>query len=118
MTMASSTTNPTESVSAINDRLSTLNPSRYIAVNVPTMDIGSARLGMIVAETLRKNTKMTITTNAMVRINVNLTSPTDWRIERDRSNNVSNFTDGGSCVRRTSNLLITSSTTWTVLVPG
>ena len=35
ITIASSTTKPVEIVSAINDRLSRLNPSRYITANVP-----------------------------------------------------------------------------------
>src|SRR5947209_13671893 len=59
MTMASSTTNPTDRVSAIRDRLSRLYPSRYITTKVPTMDIGSATLGMAVAERLRRDRKST-----------------------------------------------------------
>ena len=47
MTIASSTTNPVEIVSAINVRLFRLNPIRYIAANVPISDRGTAAAGMI-----------------------------------------------------------------------
>ena len=61
--MASSTTKPVAMVSAISDRLLRLKPSRYIAPNVPTSDSGTDRLGMMVAGTLRRNTKITSTTS-------------------------------------------------------
>ena len=85
ITMASSTTNPTASVSAINDKLSRLKASAYITANVPTSDIGNASDGITVAETLRRNRKITITTNAIVSISVTFTSCTDSRIPWDRS---------------------------------
>src|SRR2546422_738842 len=66
ITMASSTTKPVEIVSAISVRLLRLYPRRYIAANVPTKDSGTATLGMIVADGLRRNRKITITTKAMV----------------------------------------------------
>ena len=66
-TMASSTTKPTARVSAISDRLSRLYPSRYITANVPTMDIGSARLGIAVARMFRRKRKITITTRQSAR---------------------------------------------------
>ncbi len=50
ITMASSTTKPVEIVSAIRDRLSSEYPSRYITPKVPTMDSGTAMLGMTVAD--------------------------------------------------------------------
>ena len=65
--MASSTTKPTASVSAISDRLSMLKLSRYITENVPMTDMGSARLGMIVAVTLRRKRKITSTTSTSAR---------------------------------------------------
>src|SRR5438874_628367 len=65
ITTASSTTNPTDNVKAISERLSRLKPSRYIAANVKTIEVGSARVGMIVALTLRINRKMTSTTSPM-----------------------------------------------------
>jgi hypothetical protein len=59
MTMASSTTNPTHRVRAMSERLSRLYPARYMTENVPTMDMGSARLGMTVAERFLRKRKMT-----------------------------------------------------------
>src|SRR5581483_2566774 len=85
MTMASSTTNPTDNVSAISDRLSSEYPSRYMTANVPTIDMGSAKLGMAVAEMFRKNKKMTRITSINASSNVNFTSPTELRMESERS---------------------------------
>ena len=59
MTIASSTTNPVAIVSAISDRLLRLNPARYITAKVPTSDNGTDRLGINVAEGLRRKTKIT-----------------------------------------------------------
>ena len=83
--MASSTMKPTASVSAISERLFRLKPSTYITTNVPTIDIGIARLGMSVAETLRRNRKITSTTSAMASSSVNSTSCTEARIVTERS---------------------------------
>ena len=81
ITIASSTTNPVEIVSAISDRLSRLYPSAYIAANVPTSDSGTATLGIIVAYRLRRNRKITSTTSPMVSISSNSTSFTDaWML--------------------------------------
>ena len=88
ITMASSTTKPTASVSAISDRLSSEYPNAYITAKVPMSDIGSARLGMIVAETFRRKMKITITTRNSVSISVNFTSSTDSSIETDLSYSV------------------------------
>ncbi len=85
MTMASSTTKPTASVSAISERLSRLKPSGYISANVPTIEIGSARLAIAVAEMLRRNRKITITTSADASTSVNWTSRMDSRIMTERS---------------------------------
>jgi hypothetical protein len=62
-TIASSTTKPTDSVSAISDRLSRLYPSADMPANVPTIAIGSASEGMIVADARRRNRKITPTTS-------------------------------------------------------
>ena len=48
-------------------------------------DIGTARLGMTVAERLRRNRKITITTRATVSLSVNFTSFTDARMDCERS---------------------------------
>ena len=71
ITMASSTTNPVEIVSAISVRLFRLYPKRYMTPNVPTIESGTATLGITVAERFRRNKKITITTNATVNISSN-----------------------------------------------
>ena len=118
MTMASSTTKPIDSISAIIDRLSMLKPNGYIAANVPTIDSGSARLGMMVAETLRRKTKITSTTSTSARIIVNFTSVNELRIDSERSNRTCSSTDGGSWSCSCGSSCLTSSATATVLVPG
>ena len=64
ITMASSTTKPVATTSAIRVRLLTEKPARYMTPKVPTSDSGTATLGMIVAGRLRRKRKITITTSA------------------------------------------------------
>src|ERR1044071_9366473 len=52
----------------------------YITANVPMIEKGRARLGMTVAQTLRRKTKITMMTSASVRSMVNWTSRYDSRI--------------------------------------
>src|SRR4051812_32447322 len=98
ITIASSTTNPTESVRAIKERLSMEKSQRYITANVPTSESGKAKLGITVAETFRRNKKMTRTTRKSASSNVNLTSSTELRIVRERSFRTIIEIEGGSCV--------------------
>jgi hypothetical protein len=65
MTMASSTTKPVATVSAISDRLSRLKPSRYIAPKVPISDSGTATLGTSAARESRSIRNTTSTTSAI-----------------------------------------------------
>jgi hypothetical protein len=118
MTMASSTTNPTESVRAISERLLRLKPSRYITANVPTIESGKARLGMTVAERFRRKRKMTMTTRASVRTSVKRTSSTDSRIAIERSNRTRRVAAAGSCFWKEGKSSRIRSTIWTVFVPG
>ena len=57
----------------------------YIAAKVPMIEKGSARLGMTVAHTFLRNTKMTMMTSARVSAMVNWTSRYDARIVSERS---------------------------------
>ena len=118
MTIASSTTNPTDSVRAISERLSTLKPSRYITANVPTSDIGIARLGISVARRFRRNRKITRITSPSVSTSVNFTSSTDARIDAERSYSSLIVTHAGSCSRNDGSRALTALTTATVFVPG
>jgi hypothetical protein len=63
-TMASSTTKPVATVSAISDRLLSEKPSRYITPKVPSSDTTVATAGMMVARALRRNTLTTSTTSS------------------------------------------------------
>ena len=94
-TIASSTTKPTEMVSAISEMLSRLNPTRYITAMAPSSDSGTTRPGITVTRTLRKNSRITSTTSAMVRPKVNSTSPTEVRMVSVRSDKMSTVTAGG-----------------------
>ena len=118
MTMASSTTKPTDSVSAMSERLSRLYPSRYITANVPDDGQGRARLGMMVAERFRRNRKITRTTRAMASSSVNWTSWTESRIDCDRSYRMSRETAAGIWARNAGKRPLIASTTSTVFVPG
>ena len=86
MTMASSTTKPTDSVSASSVMLLIEKPKAYIAAQVPISEIGTASAGMMVAETVRRNRKITRMTSAMAIASVSCTSATASRIEIERSN--------------------------------
>ena len=74
MTMASSTTKPTDSVSASSVMLLIEKPSAYIAAKVATSEIGTASAGMIVAVTERRNRKITMMTSAKAISRVSWTS--------------------------------------------
>src|SRR5207302_4905531 len=65
MTMASSTTKPTDSVSASSVMLLIEKLNAYIAPQVAISEIGTASAGMSVAETERRNRKMTMMTSAI-----------------------------------------------------
>src|ERR1051325_11509480 len=88
-TMASSTTNPVEMVSAINERLSTVKPHKYMTAKVPINDTGTTTEGTSVARTLRRKMKTTRITRQTEMINVRSTSRTDARIVAVRSRIVS-----------------------------
>ena len=96
ITIASSTTKPVAIVSAISVRLLMEKPARYITPNVPTSDSGTATLGMIVAGTLRRNTKITITTSATASSSSNCTSRTEARMVTVRSVSRTTSTAAGS----------------------
>jgi len=118
ITIASSTMKPVEMVSAIKDRLLRLNPRRCITPKVPTIETGSAKLGMTVAHNLRKNRNITITTRPMVRRRVNSTSVIEARMGAVRSINTATSTEGGSCRDKTGICRRTESTVSITLAPG
>ena len=82
------------------------------------MDSGTAMLGMIVAQALRKNRKITITTSATVNNSVNSISLTDARIVVVRSNVGVNVTDGGIEARSSGINALIRSTVSIIFAPG
>ncbi len=96
MTMASSTTNPTDNVNASSVMLLIENPNTYIAAQVPMIETGTASAGMIVADTVRRNRKMTMMTRPIAISNVSCTSTTNSRTEIERSLSTSIRIDGGT----------------------
>src|SRR5881275_68318 len=118
MTIASSTTNPVAIVNAISDRLLRLNPARYITAKVPTSESGTDKLGIRVADGLRRNTKITITTSTTARPSSNSTSATEARIVVVRSVSTATSTAEGSAVLNCGKSAWTRSTTSMTLAPG
>ena len=82
------------------------------------IDIGSARLGMIVADQFRRNRKITSTTRPSVSSSVNVTSSTDALIVAERSYSVSTCTAGGISADSLPSAVFTLFATSTVFVPG
>src|ERR1700682_6331646 len=99
MTMASSTTNPTDSVNASMVMLLMEKLSAYITAQVPIKDTGTARAGMIVAGTERRNRKITRITSEIAIASVTSTSATELRIETDRSARTSKSIAAGTWAR-------------------
>ena len=99
ITMASSTTNPTDSVSASSVMLLIEKPNPYIAAQVAISEIGTASAGMTVAAAERRNRKITSTTSPMAIASVTFTSSTESRIDTERSASSSILTDAGIWAR-------------------
>src|SRR5262245_59553468 len=118
MTMASSTTKPTDSVSARSVMLLMENPNTYMAAQVPINDTGTASEGMMVAENERRNRKITRMTRKIAMRSVSCTFITEARIETERSMSTSMRIDGGIDARYCGRCSRTESTTATVLASG
>ena len=85
MTMASSTTKPTETTSAISDRLSMEKPAAHIAAQVPASDNGTVTPAAMVGGPRRRNRNTTIITSTTVAASVSCMSCTLARIVWVRS---------------------------------
>ncbi len=89
-----------------------------ITANVPISDMGSARLGMAVADTLRRNMKITRITRTSVSPSVTFTSCTESRMPCARSKKIVASTAAGICAFSTGSSALMASATSTVFVPG
>src|SRR3984893_15515078 len=108
--IAASTTNPVATVSANQEKLCRLKPTRYMIPKVPIRESGKATLGISVAQSRRKKMKITSTTKATVKMSVNCTSRTEARIVSVRSVRIETCTVGGiEAVNLGSSLLIRST---------
>ena len=118
ITIASSTTNPVATVRAIKVRLLIEKPAKYITPNVPTKDSGTTTAGISVAEALRRNKKITITTKAIDNNSSNCTSRTDARMVTVRSVSTCSVTPGGMASRNAGNCCWMRSTVSITFAPG
>ncbi len=118
ITIASSTTKPTDSVSASSVMLLIEKLKAYITAQVAIIEIGTASAGMIVADTVRRNRKITRMTRPIAISRVSCTSATDSRIEIERSFNTCMLIEAGICERYCGMRSFTESTTATVLASG
>src|ERR1700680_3348408 len=82
------------------------------------MESGTAMLGIIVAQTLRRNRKITITTSATVNSRVYSISLTDARIVVVRLKLVPSETVGGIEARNSGSIAMMRSTVSITLAPG
>src|SRR5260370_36284552 len=85
---------------------------------VPRIENGRAIAGMIVAETFRRNKKITRMTSARVTIIVNWISLKAARIFLDRSLRICRVTEGGICAWKYGKSRRIASVVSMVLVPG
>src|SRR5271154_5338206 len=105
-------------VSAISDRLSRLNPHKYMTASVPTNDSGTDRLGISVADGLRRKIKITATTRTIASTSSNSTSATDARIVVVRSVSTAMSTDCGNEACSAGSSAVMLSATEITLAPG
>src|ERR1700687_4570851 len=82
------------------------------------MERGTAMLGIMVAQALRRNRKITMTTSATVNNIVNSISWTDARIVVVRLKFVSSATVGGMEARNSGSKAMMRSTVSIMLAPG
>ena len=118
ITIASSTTKPVATTSAIRVRLLIEKPARYMTPKVPTSDSGTATLGMSVAGRLRRNRKITITTSAIATASSSWTSRTDARMVTVRSVSTVTSTAAGSDAVSCGSWRLIRSTTSITFAPG
>ena len=120
-TMASSTTKPVATVSAMRLRLLRLKPKRYITPKVPSSDTTVATAGISVARALRRKSPTTSTTSTIDTMSVSSISRSDARMEFVRSEATATAMScgswacsSGSSARTASTVAITLASGWRV----
>ena len=81
-TIASSTTRPIARIIPNSVSMFTEKPSRCMPMNVPTIDTGTARIGITVARTDCRNTNTTSTTSTTASKNVWMTFSIEFSVKR------------------------------------
>ena len=105
-------------ISAMRVKLLMEKPAKYMAAKLPIKDKGTATLGIIVADRLRKNRKITMTTKATDNSNSNCTSATEARMVCVLSVSTVTLTAGGKLACKLGNTFLMPSTTSITLAPG
>ncbi len=117
-TMASSTTNPVATVSAISDRLLSENPAMYITPSVPSSETTTATAGTTVARHDRRKIETTMTTRMVAIASVISTSRSEARIVVVRSLAISIEMSAGRPARKPGSCALTASTAAMMFAPG
>ena len=117
-TIASSTTKPVATVSAIRLRLLSEKPSKYMTLKVPSSDTMVATAGMMVARTLRKNALTTSTTSTMDISSVSSISRSEERMEWVLSVATEILISDGNCACSSGSKARTPSTASITFAPG
>ena len=118
MTIASSTTNPTEIVIAISDRLSSVKPAAHMAASVPAIESGTVTPAASVGVARRRNRNTTSITRAIVSSSVQRISSSEARMVSVRSLITSRSIAAGIQRRSSGRSSRTRSTVSTTLAPG
>ncbi len=111
MTMASSTTKPMHTASAINDRLSIEKPAAHIAAQVPASDSGTVTPAAMVGAARRRNRNTTSITSTAVAPSVSCMSWTLARMVCVRSARIEKVMPAGTHSRSCGSSALTRSAT-------
>jgi hypothetical protein len=85
---------------------------------VPTSDNGTVRLGITVAQKLRRKMKMTKITSTIVKPSVRCTSLKLALIDKERSLTIDRLTEGGMPACNCGSISLTCRTSCNVFDPG
>ena len=117
-TIASSTTRPVATISAISDRLLSEKPQKYITANVPISETGTAATGMIAARKLARNSSTTRITSATAISSVRSASRSVARMHGERSLATSRCASAGRNARSVGSCSLIASTVLMMFASG
>ena len=118
MTMASSTTKPTEIVSAMSEKLSSEKPSCHIPASVPAIERGTVAAAASSGTRRRMNTITTSSTSATEISSAVCTSSTLARIVAVRSETIDTLMSGGIQASRRGSSALMRSAVWMPFAPA